>query len=704
MAHRLENASSLYLRQHAHQQVDWWPYGSEPFAQARQLDRPVMLSIGYAACHWCHVMSHESFDDPRIAAYLNEHFVSIKVDREQHPLVDDTYMLATQAMTGAGGWPMTVFALPDGRAFHAGTYYPPTARGRVPSFTQVLAAVHEAYTQRRDGVDQQAAALAEHLAELGGQQHQMMKYVPQDESEGDALADAVAGWISSTRPEGGFTPAPKFPPSQSLQVLWRHVLTAPDPDAAFDAAATTTEAMLLGGLHDHVNGGFARYCVDEHWSVPHFEKMLYDNAQLLRLAVSVAEVCTHYAAGADGPHRARATALAEASRRAARGIVHWLRESMLTGQPGDRHRALAASRDADAPRDGTAVEGAAYTLTRDQLAGLTARLSGPLPPHLVRLAEVAEDPGHHCLSLSRMPQGEEWAVWEELLALVRELYAARQQPARDAKVVAGWNGMAIEALCQAAVLLDDPGCRQLAEQVAHAVWNAHFDAESGRLARVSFYGQADHGNEGTLEDYAGLALGLGALSEADPDGPWEHRAGLLLERAQEFVDDEGLARDAVALDETLAAQRGQLPAASAMDDAIPAAASLLARALAQRAVRSMARECEEGQVERDLQAAQQLIGHAAVIAARFPSAVAGALEVRALLDAPVQYLRAAGGEPAQQRELERLAAALGLPLAAAGSEQPAGPAGALRIYPCRHTSCRAPVQSPAQLLRQLGAR
>jgi len=716
MANRLEHASSRYLRQHAHQLVDWWSYSAEPFAEARRRDRPVMLSIGYAACHWCHVMSRESFDDPQVAAYLNEHFVSIKVDREQHPLVDDTYMLATQALTGAGGWPMTVFTLPDGRTFHAGTYFPPRQRGRVPSFMQVLTAVTETYTQRREEVEQQAAALAEHLVELSRGQHQMMKFsadpaTVQDgnQAEGQALEVAVHQWIKTTRSEGGFTPAPKFPPTQSLVVLWQQVLTHPEPGPLFDAAATTTEAIVLGGLQDHVGGGFARYCVDEHWAVPHFEKMLYDNAQLLRLLGLCQLACTQLAAtGTDPARTQRATALAEACTRAAAGTATWLRDSMLTGQSGDRHRALAASRDADSLRDGQHVEGGAYTLTREEFDQAAAGLDSPLPEDLIRLAEVAEDPGHYCLSLLRMPRGTERETWQRLLQAVRELVAERPAPARDSKVVAGWNGLAIEALCQAAIVFENPGHRQLAEQVAHTVWEIHVAAATGTLARVSFENQAEQGNEGTLEDYAGMALGFAALALAEPSGPWALRRDRLLEQALGFIDEQGLARDTRELDPALAAQRGQQSAATALDDAVPAASSLLARALLLRAQHTMAVPDQDGagpdneeRVDRDMQAAQALVGHSPVVAARFPSAVAGALEVQGLLQSPIQYLRISGGEPRQLGALRRLATVLGLPVGAGDEQQPAGPGNALRIYPCRHTTCQAPVADAAALLQTL---
>ena len=660
-----------------------------------------MLSIGYAACHWCHVMSRESFDDKGVADFINEHFIAIKVDREQHPLVDDTYMMATQALTGAGGWPMTVFTLPDGRAFHAGTYYPPAPRGRVPSFTQVLSAVHEAYNERRDSVEQQAAALAGHLAELGSGHHRMLGVVG-DGAGGKAttgLHDAIASWIESTRPAGGFGPAPKFPPTQSLIVIWQQLLTSPAPQELFDAASTTTEALLLGGLQDHVSGGFARYCVDEQWQVPHFEKMLYDNAQLLRMLAICRAVCTVLSGEfSDLQRQQRAANLARASERAVRGIMRWMGHTMLTQGADGVGGALAASLDADSLRNGQGVEGAYYTFGRQQVRQLLSQLPQPLPEGLIRWGEVSEDPGYFCLSLARMPQPEEWEAWDQLLGLARELRSERSVPQRDDKVIAGWNGLAIEALCVAADILEEPGYRDLAVQVAETLWEQQVDRITGRLARTGFGAVADHHNEGTLEDYAALALGFGAVAAGEPHGIWGQRSRLLLDRALDFVDERGLARDTVELDQVLSAQRGQQPAATVLDDAIPSAASLLARALCAHAVAQMAAGIQGEELHRQLERASALVTHTGLVAGKFPSAVAGALEVQAVLDRPAQYLRSSGGTARELARWRTVAAVLGMGLAPAAGELPAGPDGSLRVYPCRFTSCQAPVAEPGQLL------
>ncbi|MGP7812684.1 thioredoxin domain-containing protein [Glutamicibacter soli] len=678
--------------------MDWFPYGDQAFEQARLRDVPVMLSIGYSACHWCHVMSHESFDDPAIAQLLNEHFVAIKVDREEHPLVDDTYMMATQALTGAGGWPMTIFALPDGRAFHAGTYYPAVPRGKTPSFTQVLNAVNEAWETKRDGLAEQADMLAGHLAELGARQGALLSLhsaLPAQQSQ----EAAVTHWISATRPEGGTTPAPKFPPTWALKTLWRSALAGGSRgDEAFNAAATTLEAILCGGLQDHLGGGFARYCVDEHWSVPHFEKMLYDNAGLLSLCARSAVLAGEYARGAAGAQQQRAEALAAAARAAALDTAEFLRREMRVGADGGGPQALASSLDADSPREGKNIEGAYYTFSR---AELNAALDGldALPPNLVRLAEVAEDPGRYCLSLARFPHAGEEPLWNQLkqeLGLVR---ATRQRPGRDAKVIAGWNGLAIEALCEAGTLLDAPELLEMAEEAATAVWQAHWDPETRRLARVSFDGKAEHSNEGTLQDYAALALGLLALDSARGNGPWAARADALLGRAGDFIDPgTGVPRDAVQLDARLSAQRAA-GAATVLDDAIPAAGALYAMALARRAVTAMADGAWTNAQAAGLERAGELTVHALALATEVPTQVATALEVQAVLNAPVQYATVGGAQPDQLARLRRLGRSMRLELRE--EKDAAGPAGTLRIQGCRKELCQAPVDSLERFVQTL---
>ena len=674
--------------------MDWFPYGDEAFEQARLRDVPVMLSIGYAACHWCHVMSHESFDDPQIAQMLNENFVAIKVDREEHPLVDDTYMMATQALTGAGGWPMTIFALPDGRTVHAGTYYPKEPRGRTPGFSQVLQAVHEAWETKREGLEEQADMLAEHLAELGSRQSALLTLESREPAE-SALSSATERWILSTKPEGGFTQAPKFPPTWALKTLWHSVITRQDSALeAFNAAATSLEAMFLGGLQDHIDGGFARYCVDENWSVPHFEKMLYDNAGLLSLAARSTVLADEVMGRASGDESERAQKLAGLARRSAEGIIGFLEEELLIESVANP--AFAASLDADSARDGSQIEGAYYSYNREQINQATEALLARLPQGLIRFAPIAEDPEYYCFSLARMPEAAEQPVVDELVAALKALRSSRIRPVRDEKVVAGWNALAVEALCDAFILLEESKALALAERVATSLWNVHFDEVSGRLARVSFAGRPAENNEGTLQDYAALAVAFLSLQRATGEQLWEDRANRLLARARDFVDPAtGVPRDAVEVDARISAQRSDVAAVSVLDDALPAAGALYAKALAMRAVQGMAESNYTESHAADLERARVLSAHAVALASEAATQVATALEVQTMISSPVHYLALGSWDSAQAMRVRKLAWALGISVHHAPE---LGGEDTLKIQPCREELCQMPVEGIEQLL------
>src|SRR4051812_20270036 len=319
MPNRLAAATSPYLLQHADNPVDWGEWGEEAFAEARERDVPLLISIGYAACHWCHVMAHESFEDDATAAQMNENFVCIKVDREERPDVDNVYMTATQALTGQGGWPMTVFATPDGRPFYCGTYFPPRPAHGMPAFRQVLAAMADAWRSQREDVEaaggRVAAAISNRL---------QLDPAPLSDEVLGAAVDALQGSYDARR--GGFDTAPKFPPSMVLEFLLRHSARTGDR-RALDMARGTLEAMARGGIYDQLAGGFARYSVDAGWVVPHFEKMLYDNAQLARVYL----------------HWWRLTGEPEGARIALE-TCDWMVDALRTPQGG-----FASSLDADTP-------------------------------------------------------------------------------------------------------------------------------------------------------------------------------------------------------------------------------------------------------------------------------------------------------------------------------------------------------------------
>ncbi|QIG44320.1 thioredoxin domain-containing protein [Nocardioides anomalus] len=479
MANRLRDATSPYLLQHADNPVDWWEWGPEAFAEARRRGVPVLLSVGYAACHWCHVMAHESFEDEATAAYLNEHFVSIKVDREERPDVDAVYMDATTSMTGHGGWPMTCVLDHEGSPFFAGTYFPDRPRMGQPSFRQVLEALSDAWTTRPEEVQQVAGRLREHLG------------------RGVALAagtitaetlDAAAALLVSEHDavRGGFGGAPKFPPSMVLEWLRRR--------GEDRALPHTLEAMARGGIYDQLAGGFARYSVDDAWVVPHFEKMLYDNAQLLGL----------YARWG-GP---LGTRIAEET-------AQFLVRELRTAEGG-----FASALDADSE----GVEGRFYVWTPAELADVLGPDDGAWAASAFEVTEGGTFE-HGSSVLQRLVEPDDPERFERVRAALLEARAARVRPARDDKVVAAWNGLAIAGLCDAA--LHDRRWVAPAVEAGELLWGVH--VVDGRLRRVSRDGVVGT-PAGVLEDHGCVASGFLALLQATGEAVW-------LERARHLLDD-----------------------------------------------------------------------------------------------------------------------------------------------------------------------
>jgi uncharacterized protein len=493
---RLASATSPYLLQHADNPVDWHPWGEEAMAEAKRRDVPLLISVGYSACHWCHVMAHESFEDEATAARMNADFVCVKVDREERPDVDAVYMTATQAMTGQGGWPMTVFATPDGRPFYCGTYFPKVSRGGMPSFTQLLAGIEAAWRERRDDVEAAGSDVAGKLA---------VTALPVDAGVPEAAAlDAavvrLAEDFDSRR--AGFGGAPKFPPSMTLLHLLRHHDRTGSPEA-LDMVARTCEAMARGGIYDQLGGGFSRYAVDATWTVPHFEKMLYDNALLLR-------VYALYAKTTRDPFAAR---IAEET------------AGFLLRMRTDAH-GFAAALDADT--DG--VEGLTYVWTPAQLrevlgaedgiwaAGLFGVSEAGTFEHGKSVLELLADPG---------PGPDEAARYERVRGALLAARDRRPQPHRDDKVVAAWNGLAIIGLVEASNVAGN-GDELLAAAVAAAELLARVHIRDGRLIRTSRDGLASD-NSGVLEDYGCVAEAFTVLYSATGERRWLELAGQLLD-------------------------------------------------------------------------------------------------------------------------------------------------------------------------------
>lgn len=483
MANRLADATSPYLLQHADNPVDWWPWSTEAFEEARRRDVPVLLSVGYAACHWCHVMAHESFEDADIAAVMNENFVNIKVDREERPDVDAVYMTATQAMTGHGGWPMTCFLTPAGEPFHCGTYYPPTSRPGMPSFRQLLDAVAEAWSSRDAEVREAGGRIVEEL-------RKQTAALPKATVDEQTLASCAAALLPDyDRRNGGFGSAPKFPPSMVLEFLLRHHERTGSVEA-LSIVEGTAVAMANGGMYDQLDGGFARYSVDAGWVVPHFEKMLYDNALLLRLYTRLAL--------RTGKARYRDVATQTAD---------FLLNRLRTTENG-----FSAALDADT--DG--VEGLTYAWTPAQLTDVLGADDGAWAATVFGVtADGTFEHGTSTLRLVGMDPDP-----TRLADVRRKLLDARMtrpQPARDDKVITAWNGLAIGALAAAGVAFDEPRWLDAATTAAEFVTSTHL--VDGRLRRASRDGVAGTA-AGVLEDHGCLADGLLTLHQATADPRW----------------------------------------------------------------------------------------------------------------------------------------------------------------------------------------
>jgi len=520
---RLAGETSPYLLQHAHNPVDWYPWGPDALRRAVELDRPIFLSVGYAACHWCHVMERESFEDEATAALLNAHFVAIKVDREERPDIDALYMGAVQAITGQGGWPMSVFLTPEGRPFFGGTYFPDTPRHGMPSFRQVLDGVRRAWFEERAQLEEAGGTLVKALAE---QQRAA------SDSAGlpgpEVLEAALAAIDESFDPvNGGWGRAPKFPQPMTIEALLRRHASA-GSTRALEIACRSLDAMAAGGVRDQLGGGFHRYSTDAHWLVPHFEQMLYDNAQLARVYAHA------WAATGDPSYLATF-----------RGTLDYLLRELRTADGG-----FAASQDADTEGE----EGATFVWTAAEIREAVGE-DGALACAAFGATDGGNWEGRTILSRVRddaelaerfgMPAGE---VAERLGRACETLLArraARPQPARDDKVLAGWNGLAIAALADASRALaaadpaDDAAGRYRAAAVtaAEAVTGALL-GDDGRLRRSWKDGRAIA--DGVLEDHANLAEGLVALYEATADERWFALAVRLAEAIlARFADPAG---------------------------------------------------------------------------------------------------------------------------------------------------------------------
>jgi uncharacterized protein YyaL (SSP411 family) len=671
---RLGEASSPYLLQHADNPVDWYEWGPEAFTAARRADRPVFLSVGYATCHWCHVMAHESFEDPATAAYLNSHFISVKVDREERPDVDRVYMDAVQAMTGQGGWPMSVFLTADGEPFLAGTYYPKTDRGHHPSFRRVLEAVVDAWSERRGELRDQARRLT---AAVGARIPAAGAAPP-----ADVLDRAIDAWVASFDPShGGFGGAPKFPQAPNLELVVRLLAmgTFPARTAELRTMLTVTlDAMHAGGIYDHLAGGFARYATDRAWLVPHFEKMLYDNALLARLYLRAWQTT--------GIDRYRTVTIETLD--------------YLVTDLADPDGGFHSGEDADA----AGVEGSHAVWGWDELADVlgdehefAAFAYGATPQGNFEGSNVL----HRPVALEVVAQrfGISYAQASDRLGSIRRTLLERRRrrvmPAVDDKVVTAWNGLALRAFAEAAGALPDD--RWLDTTVRLATFMVErLATPDGGLLRSWRHGRPGPG--GFCEDYAATALGLFATYQVTGERRWYDEAARLVASAvTRFADPDGGFFASEAGDATLIVRPRNL-----FDNPTPSDNSMMAEALA-----TLHGYTGDASL---LERFDGVVRSAGRLIEQHPTAVGQLMAVLASAPGTGRQVAVVGPRDAR-RPLERVVWSRYRPdvvLAVADQPDPAvplldgrTPPGEVAAFVCREMVCDLPVADPTALAGRL---
>ncbi|MEK6587874.1 MAG: thioredoxin domain-containing protein [Chloroflexota bacterium] len=676
MANRLKDQASPYLLQHAENPVEWHPWGAEALALAVEQDKPIFLSIGYAACHWCHVMAHESFEDPQTAAIMNEHFINIKVDREERPDLDSLYMDAVVAMTGQGGWPMSVFLTPEAKPFYGGTYFPPTRRLNLPSFRELLQALADKWRDDREGVRRVGEELVQRVGEIAS-------LLPGESKLDASLIDRAAETLfrSFDWTHAGWGRAPKFPQPMSIEFLLRRYARSGEK-LALEMATNTLRAMARGGIFDQLAGGFARYSVDEHWLVPHFEKMLYDNAQLVRSYLHAWQVT-----GDPG-----LLATAEAT------LGFMLSE--LRGPEGGFYSSLDADSDGE--------EGKYYVWSLDEIRGVIAdKQAAELFVAAYGVTEAGNFEGTNILhraaddqilserfSLPLEQVASELAQARQALMSVRE---GRVRPGLDDKVLTAWNGLALVALAEMA--RGTGRARYLEAAHLQATFLLNNLMKDGRLLRSWRAGRAGPG--AYLDDHAALGLGLLALYQADFDPRWYRAA---VDQAEEilaaFADPQGGFFDTRHDHEALIARPKSI-----QDSPTPSGNTLACQLL-------LTLGAFEGE-SRYLDPADSVLRAIAPTAAQHPTAFAGWLCALDFALGPQLQLAMTGSpdDPAF-RSMAAVANGRYLPNLVLAGGQPGTP-GMPRLmddrsmrdsrptaYLCQGFACRLPTTSPTELVRQ----
>ncbi|MCY3864582.1 MAG: thioredoxin domain-containing protein [Chloroflexi bacterium] len=679
---RLKDETSPYLLQHADNPVDWHPWGAEAFRIAREQDKPVLLSIGYSACHWCHVMAHESFEDEATAGMMNALFVNVKVDREERPDVDDIYMGAVQAIAGQGGWPMTVFLLPDGRPFYGGTYYPKVQRYGTPSFSQLMGAVHNAYRNQRENLEKQADNLHEAL------KRDVLAIGRADDSglTSDMLDEAARTMLSSVdRQNGGFGAQPKFPNPISLEFLLRHHARAGDEEA-LNLATFTLRQMAHGGIYDQIGGGFARYSVDAHWLVPHFEKMLYDNAQLSRLYLHAWQI--------SGDDYFKSIAV---------DIYDYILREMTASSGG-----FYSATDADSEGE----EGKFFVWTIEEAAEALEPIREQVPRALEIVIETfgmtpqGNFEGANILHLPR-PLDETAQLLglsvDDLISALdwikRQLYAVRAErvpPGLDDKILTSWNGLMLASLAEAARVLKRDDYLAAARRAGAFLLNQLVD-ESGRLYRTHKDGRSKL--NGYLEDYANLIDALLELYQSTYEEDWFAAARRLADVAlTHFPSEDGGFYDTSDDHEALIVRPRNL-----QDNVTPSGNAMMAKQLLRlaaytadprydEAAREVLRKLSDAMRQypqafaESLNAADMLIQGIAEVAVIGDRADGAAIELMDALHQPYRpnLISAFAEDDVEQHEL--------IPLLNARRKRD----GKATVYVCRHFACKMPVTTAAE--------
>jgi len=650
---RLAQETSPYLLQHRENPVEWYPWGEEALARARDEDRPILLSVGYSACHWCHVMAHESFEDPATAAYMNEHFVNVKVDREERPDVDALYMEAVQAISGQGGWPMTVFLDPKGVPFYGGTYFPPDDSRGMPSFRMVMEAVVDAFESKRDEIEQRAPQMRARLAAIG-------QVEPADSPQAAMLDEANERLLmAADRARGGFGGAPKFPPASAIELLLARGET--------EVPELTLDAMLAGGIYDQIGGGFARYSVDAAWQVPHFEKMLYDNALLARAYLHGWQALGH-----------------ERYRRICEETLDWaLRE--MRGPEGGFYSALDA--------DSEGEEGRFYVWTPEEIRAVLGDDTDSVLAYY-GVSEAGNFEGRNILHLA----GGDAVAPEGLDAMRQQLYEAREKrvwPGLDDKRLTAWNALMIAALAEAGAVLGREDYLEAARACAEFVWSDLRDGE-GALLRTYKDGRAHL--KAYLEDHSFLLEALLSLYEASFEPVWFERARELAETLlARFADSERGGFFSTADDhESLIARRKEIG-----DHPIPSGNSAAAFGLLRLAALTGERAYE--------QAAQGVFRLFSDSAGKHPEAFAHLLRAIDFQLSQTKEVALVGEDLSELAAVVRSELRPHLVLAGGpeGSETPpllqdrGEVDGKPAAYVCEQFTCRQPVTDPAVLHRML---